>query len=33
VHVSGMLAQTLYITTVNYLSRMEYWSKCNEACK
>jgi hypothetical protein len=27
-----MLIQTLYITTVNSLSRMEYWSNCSEAC-
>jgi hypothetical protein len=32
VHVSGMLAQTLYITRVNSLSRLECWSNCNEAC-
>jgi hypothetical protein len=32
VHVSLMLVKTLYITTVNSLTRMEYWSNCNEAC-
>jgi hypothetical protein len=29
-HVSGMLAQPLYITRVNSLSRIECWSNCNE---
>jgi hypothetical protein len=32
VHVSGMLAQTFYITRVNSLSRFECWSNCNEVC-
>jgi hypothetical protein len=31
-HVSGMLAQTLYITKMNSLSRLECWSNCNESC-
>jgi hypothetical protein len=32
VYVNLMLVQTLYISMVNSLSRMEHWSICNEAC-
>jgi hypothetical protein len=32
VHFSVILVPTLYITMANSLSRMEYWSNCNEAC-
>jgi hypothetical protein len=30
--VEGISSSRSYITRVNYLFRLEYWSNCNEAC-